>query len=133
MLGCVDPGQDTECRAESMIANATSSLQTSLISITDAPDDDELAAYGFVLPAPSGDDDTDNTVQAAKVAKADDPAPTPPAKTPPAKGKSKAASPDTTNATDDTDGAKNADDAAGSSDTSGTTDNNTGKPDKGAS
>ncbi|RCK32679.1 hypothetical protein TH9_13285 [Thalassospira xiamenensis] len=133
ILGCVDPGQDTECRAESMIANATSSLQTSLISITDAPDDDGLAAYGFVLPAPSGDDDTDNTVQAEKVAKADDPAPTPPAKTPPAKGKSKAASPDTTTATDDTDGAKNVDDAAGSSDTGGTTDNNTGKPDKGAS
>jgi len=132
MLGCVDPGQDTECRAESMIANATSSLQTSLISITDAPDDDGLAAYGFVLPTPSGEDDTNNTAQTAKPAKTDDPAPTSPAKTPPAKGKSKAASTDTT-VTDDTDGAKNADDAGGTDDTGGTTDNNTGKPDKGAS
>ncbi|UKV12927.1 hypothetical protein L6172_12765 [Thalassospiraceae bacterium SW-3-3] len=129
MLGCVDPGQDTECRAESMIANATSSLQTSLISITDAPDDDGLAAYGFVLPAPSGDDDTGNTVQAAKPAKADDPTPTPPAK-----GKGKTASPDTTTTTvtDDTDSTKNAADTAGAGDT-GDTGGTTENPDKGAS
>ncbi|WP_404421272.1 hypothetical protein [Thalassospira australica] len=126
MLGCVDPGQDTECRAESMIANATSSLQTSLISITDAPDDDGLAAYGFVLPAPSDSDNTADASPAAKPDKTPDPAPATPTKSPPTKGKDKAAS--GTTASDNSDSLPDTDSNANTG--TGTT---TGKPDKGAS
>ncbi|KEO54971.1 hypothetical protein [Thalassospira permensis] len=123
MLGCIDPGQDTECRAESMIANATSSLQTSLISITDTPDDDGLAAYGFVLPAPSGNDSTTDATQTDKPDKGTNIAKSAPAK--PASVKGKAAITDNTNSPPDAD--------SNNGDTGTTATNSPGKPDKGAS
>lgn len=60
MLGCNDPAQGTECRAESMIANATTSLQTNLICIPKTQAYVSLATYGFVLPAePASSDASD--------------------------------------------------------------------------
>lgn len=126
MLGCIDPGQDTECRAESMIANANSSLQTSLISITDAPDDDGLSAYGFVLPEQSGTDCTTDAPPTDKPDKGTSTTKSATAK--PAATKGKAAITDSTNSPGDADS-----DTGDTGSAATATTSSTGKPDKGAS